>query len=149
MNNKNIELTKEEIERVNKIISGIQTDINNAIEKLKTGDFESALEYVNSGINKSNCPICKRELGILIADIVHNKQICILNSDSCEEEQKVVIDKAKELKEDFVPVIQTKKAIKDKKKGLEKSNEKPTLDVMKLLPPLPHKLVPKWYPQTK
>lgn len=133
---KNIELTEEELDRVNKIIIGIQTDLNSAIENLKAGDFELALKYVNSGISKSNCPLCKRELGILIADIVHNKQICLLNSDSCEEEQKVVIDKAKELKEDFVPVVQTKKAIKDKKKTiteLEKSSNH--IKFPDLLPP--------------
>ena len=116
---KKTKLSKEELERVNKIIAGIQIDLDQAIKKLKTGDFEGALKLINEGITKSNCPLCKRELGILIADIVHNKEICILKSDTCKDEQKVVIDKAIELKEDFVPVIQTKKAIKDKKSDLE------------------------------
>ena len=116
---KKTELSEEELERVNKIIVGIQADLNQAIQKLRTGDFEGALKSVNEGITKSNCPLCKRELGILIADIVHNKEICILKSDTCKDEQKVVIDKAIELKEDFVPVIQTKKAIKDKKSTLK------------------------------
>ena len=111
---KKTELSKEELERVNKIIAGIQTDLNHAIEKLKIGDFEGALKSVNEGITKSNCPLCKRELGILIADIIHNKEICILKSDTCKDEQKVVINKTIELKEDFVSVTQTKKAIKDK-----------------------------------
>jgi len=150
MDNKDdIQLTDEEIERVNKIIVGIQTDLKYAIEKLKTGDFEGALKAVNEGITKSNCPLCKRELGILIADIVHNKEICILKADTCEEEQKLVVDKAVELKEDFIPVIQTKKALKDKKKELEGTKETikeiPTLDIRKLLPPLPTDFTPKWF----
>lgn len=115
----NTQLTEVELEKVNKIIAGIQTDLNNAIKKLRANDFEGALEAINKGITKSNCPLCKRELGILIADIIHNKEICILKADTCKDEQKVVIDKAIELKEDFVPVIQTKKALKDKKSELE------------------------------
>lgn len=108
-------LSEEELEKVNKIIAGIQSDLNYAIEKLKVGDFEGALKSINEGVTKSNCPLCKRELGILIADIVHNKEICILKSDTCKDEQELVIDKAIELKDDFIPVIQTKKALKDKK----------------------------------
>ena len=120
MSKDDVQLTKEELEKVNKIIAGIQTDLEQAIKKLKTGDFEGALRSINEGITKSNCPLCKRELGILIADIVHNKEICILKSNTCKDEQKVVINKAIELKEDFVPVIQTKKAIKDKKSAPDK-----------------------------
>lgn len=170
MTDKNsIELTDEELERVNKIVSGIQSDLNSAIEKLKKGDFEGALNSVNNGITKSNCPLCKRELGILIADIIHNKEICILKSDTCQEENLLVIDKATELKEDFVPIVQKKKAIKDKtKEQLEarealdikkllperttaqlEARETLTLDIQKLLPPLPHKLVPKWFQNMK
>lgn len=119
MNKDNTQLTEVELKKVNKIIAGIQTDLNNAIKKLRANDFEGALEAINKGITKSNCPLCKRELGILIADIIHNKEICILKADTCKEEQKLVIDKAIELKDDFVPVIQTKKAIRNKKTELE------------------------------
>lgn len=144
---KKTELSKEELEKVNKIIAGIQTDLNHAIEKLRTNDFEGALESINKGITKSNCPLCKRELSILIADIIHNKQICILKADTCKDEQKLVINKAIELKEDFVPVIQTKKAIKDKKEVSEfdkklkfaiTNNEPKTAPI-----PLPHEILKK------
>ena len=143
---KKTELSKEELERVNKIIVGIQDDLNHAIEKLKTGDFEGALKAINEGITKSNCPLCKRELGILIADIVHNKEICILKSDTCKDEQKVVIDKAIELKDDFVPVIQTKKALKDKKAEIEVINKSfflpPPLNIFSIPP---HKIITKLF----
>jgi len=154
MNTKKVELSEEELERVNKIIVGIQTDLNYAIEKLKTGDFKGALEYINKGINKSNCPLCKRELGILIADVVHNKEICILKADTCEDEQKVVIDKAIELKEDFVPVTQTKKALKDKKKDINKAlkEREKELGISNIRPvhiPYPHELFPSLFSHKK
>ncbi len=141
---KKTELSEEELERVNKIIVGIQADLNHAIEKLRANDFEGALKSVNEGITKSNCPLCKRELGILIADIVHNKEICILKSDTCEDEQKVVIDKAIELKDDFVPVIQTKKAIKDKKAELD-TIQKPLVFNDSVFPIPPHKFFSKLF----
>ena len=145
MNTQNeTKLSKEELERVNKIIIGIQEDLNYAIEKLKTGDFEGALRSVNEGVTKSNCPLCKRELGILIADIVHNKEICILKSDTCKDEQKIIINKAIELKDDFVPVIQTKKAIKDKKSRLGFKEKLLTKEELKFTYiPLPHEILKK------
>lgn len=144
-NQKKTELSEEELERVNKIIVGIQEDLNHAIEKLRANDFEGALKSVNEGITKSNCPLCKRELGILIADIVHNKEICILKSDTCKDEQKVVIDKAIELKDDFVPVIQTKKAIKDKKAASEINPSFFSVPPNKIFSIPPHKMISKLF----
>lgn len=147
MNNKDdIQLSEQELEKVNRIIEGIQSDLNLAIEKLKSGDFDSALSYIKEGISKSNCPLCKRELGILIADVVHNKEICILKSDSCEEEQSSVIGKAIELKEDFVPVIQTKKAIKDKRNSIGNIN-KTSSNSTSFLPP--HLLFSQLFPHKR
>ncbi len=108
-------LTDKELEKANGIISGIQEDLNKAIEELTKGDYDKALSYINSGISKSNCPICKKELGILIADISHTKAICILGADSCEAEKNELVDIAKELKDEFVPLTTTKKASKDAK----------------------------------
>ena len=47
------------------------------MKKDKTMSFKEALEFVQSSIKKSNCPLCKRELGILIADIKHNKDLIV------------------------------------------------------------------------
>lgn len=130
MNKKdNIELTPEETERVNAIITGIQSDLNSAIEYLNKGDFQGALSFVKSGITKSNCPLCKRELGILIADITHNKEVCILESDMCEDERQVLINKAKELRDDFVPIKTTKRAIREKAKDSSTKSEKKRLEL--------------------
>lgn len=116
-----IELTPEEIEKVNTIILGIQSELNRAIEEIEKNNYDSALEYIKNGISKSNCPVCKRELGILIADIVHAKTICPLNPDLCIAEKEAVIDNATELKNDFVPLTAKKKALKEKAKDLGKN----------------------------
>ena len=116
------ELTEEELSKVNTIIIGIQSDLDLAIKSLSKDDFEGALKAIDLGISKSNCPMCKRELGTLKADIVHNRDICILKSETCEEEHDIIIDKAKELKNDFIPIKTTKKALKDKKKQIEETH---------------------------
>ncbi len=118
-----IELSSEELIKVNTIIEEIQSDLDKAIKLLRSNDFEGAIKAIESGISKSNCPLCKRELGTLKADIVHNKEICILKSDTCEEEHEIIINKAHELKDDFVPIKTKKKAIIDKKKQLDNKTE--------------------------
>lgn len=133
-----LELTEEELSKVNTIISSIQSDLDLAISLLNKNDFEGAINAVDSGISKSTCPLCKRELGTLKADIVHNKEICILKSDSCEEEHKLVINKAHELKEDFIPIKTKKKALIEKKKQIKESNiELETPRNIFILPRLP------------
>jgi len=139
INNIDIELTKEEEDRVNNIILGIQQELNHVIESLKISNFDIALSHINSGIEKSNCPLCKRELGILKADIIHNKEICILNSDSCKEEELTIIEKAEILKKDFIPIKTKKKAIIEKRKELNKTKDKQEDKDKKtiFLPPFP------------
>ncbi len=110
-----LELTDEEQTKVNEIISGIQSDLNEAISSIKKGDYISALNHVNNSITKSNCPLCKRQLGILIADITHTKTICPLDPDLCEAEKEELLNRATEVKDEFVPITTKKKAIKDKK----------------------------------
>lgn len=130
-----IELTEDELSRVNNIITGIQSDLDTAILHLKNNDFDKAITAINSGISKSNCPLCKRELGTLKADIIHNREICILKSETCQDEHTIIIKKAYELKDDFVPVKTKKKAIKDKSELL-KENKKRVLLNLPLLPPI-------------
>lgn len=122
MDTDDTDLTEEELEKVNTIITGINTNLKDAIERLKYNDFDKALWYVNQGITKSNCPVCKKELSILIADITHNKQICLLNADSCKDEKKNLITTADELRNDFIPIRTKKRAIIEKKQVKEKTN---------------------------
>ncbi len=130
-----IELTEDELSRVNNIIVGIQFDLDTAISHLKNHNYEAAILAISSSITKSNCPLCKRELGTLKADIIHNKEICILKSDTCEQEHDIIIKKAYELKDDFIPIKTKKKAIKEKTKH-EKENKKRIELKLPLLPPL-------------
>ncbi len=128
-----LDLTDEELAKVNYIISGIQSDLDNAIQSLNKGDYDGALNYVNSGISRSNCPLCKRQLGLLIADINHNKAVCILDKEICKSEKEDVIKTAIQIKDEFVPVTTTKKALKDKKASMqtekaEKKHEPVTID---------------------
>ncbi len=114
-----VELTSEEIDKVNLIITGIQSDLNKVIASINEGNFDEAIKHINAGITRSNCPMCKRELGILNADVIHNREVCLLKSDTCELEKKTIVEKTEELKNDFIPIKTTKKAIIEKKKSLE------------------------------
>lgn len=131
-----VELTSEEIAKVNLVITGIQDDLNKVIASINKGNLDEAISYLNSGITRSNCPLCKRELGILKADITHNKEICILKSDTCEIEKKAIVEKTETLKEDFIPIKTTKKALIEKRKSLElkTTSKQPTLQKFNLIP---------------
>lgn len=118
-----IELTDEELEKVNKIISGIQSDIKSAIEAINNNSFDKALGFLDEGMKKTNCPLCHKKLTLLKADIVHTKTVCPIDADLCTAEKEAVTDTAIGLKDEFVPMANKKKAIKDKKKELEKLNE--------------------------
>lgn len=109
-------LTDKELEKVNSIIEGIKSDLEKAIEYLEKDDFETALSYVKSGKTKSNCPVCKKELSILEADITHNNAICMLNSEDCDEEKESLIEKTISVRDDFVPITSSKKAEKDSRR---------------------------------
>lgn len=138
VNTDDIEFTDEEIEKVNTIISGIQSDLNKAIDSLRIGKYDEALSFIDNGISKSNCPMCKKELGILKADIVHNSAVCILGADTCKEENTVLIQKANELKNDFIPIKTTKKAKIIKKQEMEaEAREKTNFRLFPPLPPFP------------
>lgn len=130
-----IELTDEEVNKVNEIITGIKSDLEDAIKEINRSNYEKALLYIESGINKSNCPICKRELSILASKIRHNKEMCILKADSCVSDKDKLIEDTEILKEDFIPIKTKKKAIIEKRKSIEEK----TL----LFFPLPHMLFKK------
>lgn len=111
-------LTDEEIQRVNVIVADIQKDLNNVISAVGKGNFDEAIRFINDGISRSTCPVCKKELKLLNADVVHNQQVCILEADTCDIEKEAIIEKTEVLRDDFIPVKTNKKAIKDKNKKL-------------------------------
>ena len=114
-----VQFTEEEIKKVNEIIAKIQLDLKKAIEAINSNDFDKALEYINSGMERTECPLCQKKLKLLKADVVYTKTVCPLDIDLCKSEKKTVYNTAIELKDDFVPMANTKKAIKDKKKEIE------------------------------
>ena len=139
MNDKDsVQLTEEELKKVNEIITGIQSDLKSAIEAINSNDFDKALEYINNGMGRTNCQLCQKKLKILKADIVHTKTVCPIDTDLCIAEKEAITDTAIELKDEFVPMANTKKAIKDKKTelGLNKVTLKPSASFL-----LPHELL--------
>ncbi len=138
----NVQLTEEEVKKVNEIISGIQSDLKKAIEAINNSDFDKALEFINNSAKRTNCTICQKKLNILKADIIHTKTICPLDTDLCEAEKDTVTDTATELKDEFVPMANTKKAIKDKKAslGLNEVTQKPLVPF-----PYPHEVLSKLF----
>lgn len=143
MNNKDdTQLTNDELKRVNEIISGIQSDLKKAIEAINNSDFDKALGFINSGIERTNCPICQKKMSLLKADVVHTKTICPIDTDLCIAEKEAITDTAIELKDEFVPMANTKKAIKDKKSlpGLDKVTPESIIPF-----PFPHEVLSKLF----
>lgn len=111
-----IELTSDEIDVVNVIIENIKDELNISILNITNDDFESAVGNVENSIDITDCEMCKRELNVLKADIIHAHAICELEHETCEEEKEVLIDTATELKDDFIPIKVEKKALIEKRK---------------------------------
>lgn len=80
---------------------GLQQKLDKTIEYVNNSQYDEAITELKEGIEKSDCSVCQMELGLLAADIQHEKEVCILGSDTCEEEKQVVVEKIVQLKEDF------------------------------------------------
>ena len=141
-----VQFTEEEIKKVNEIIANIQSDLKNAIEAISNNDFDKALEYINSGMKKTNCTLCQKKLKLLNADVTYTKNICDLDTDLCIAKKDAVKEIAIDLKDDFIPMANTKKAIRDKKTSteLDKVTHKPPVPF-----PLPHELLHSLFPNMR
>ncbi len=137
-----IQLTDEELKKVNEIILGIQSDLKKAIEEFNNNNFDKAIEYINSGMERTKCPLCHKKMTLLKADVVHTKTVCPVDPDLCMAEKEAVVDTATEIKDEFVPMANTKKAIKDKKKELEAKDSINYIYKPLKLFPLPHEFLP-------
>lgn len=145
MNNKDdIQLTDEEVKKVNEIILGIQSDLKKAIEEFNRNNFDKALEYINSSMERTKCSLCRKKMTLLKADVVHTKTICPVDPDLCIAEKEAVNDTATEIKDEFIPMANTKKAIKDKKAELKLKQKSPLFDMYKFPLP-PHKFFIKLF----
>ena len=108
------ELTDVEIERVNNIILLIKSELNTAIDDIRGGDINSAIDHIENSIDITDCNVCKKELGVLKANANHAHTICELGHDSCEDEKETLEVLTTELMDDFIPVRVGKKALIDK-----------------------------------
>lgn len=142
MKDEDLELTNEEIIKVNEIIAGIQSDLESAISFINSGEFDKALSSIRSGLSRTDCPICQKKLKLLSADIEHNKKVCELDEELCLIEKKEVTKTTSDIKDDFVPIATKKKFIKDKK-------ETKTKETPKLFAPIIPFFKPKFYPLFK
>lgn len=115
MQDDEIELTSDEMDAVNVKIESIKDELDISILNITNDDFKSAIGNVDNSIYITDCMVCKRELGVLKADIMHAHAICELEHETCEEEKEVLIDTATELRDDFIPIRTEKKALIDKR----------------------------------
>jgi len=82
-------------------ITELQNKLDKASEYVQNSQFDEAINELKKGMKESDCSVCQYELGIQIANISHNRDICILGSDTCNEEKEAVIEQIAELKQDF------------------------------------------------
>jgi len=82
-------------------ISEIQIGLDKALEYIKNSQFDDAIDELKDNITKSDCSVCQYELSILVADTNHNRDICMLESDTCNMEKEAVMEKISELKKDL------------------------------------------------
>ena len=137
-----VQLTDEELKTVNETILAIQSDLKKAIEEFNNNNFDKAIEYINSGMSRTKCPLCQKKMTLLKADVVHTKTICPVDADLCIAEKEAVNDTATEIKDEFVPMANTKKAIKEKKTSLRLNEATQNSQV---LFPLPHEILLKLF----
>jgi len=79
----------------------LQQKLDKTIEYVSNSQYDEAISELKDGIEKSDCSVCKYELGMQIANISHNRDICMLGSDDCNQEKEAVIEQISELKKDF------------------------------------------------
>lgn len=82
-------------------LTELQTKLDKTIEYINNNQYDEAIVELKEGIEQSDCSVCKYELGITIANVSHNRDICILGSDDCNQEKEAVIEQISELKKDF------------------------------------------------
>lgn len=104
MSEEELKVIKEQREKANEIITLVKEDLYSAIENIEKDNYDKAIKDINQGLSRTDCPVCHRELGILVADIEHNKAICHLGSEFCEDEKNVIIEHAKKVAEEFTPL---------------------------------------------
>ncbi|MCK5386781.1 MAG: hypothetical protein KAJ39_06325 [Gammaproteobacteria bacterium] len=107
-------LTVEEIKEVNAIIAKLQQDIDIIEGNVKAKKFNTALQNIIDGMKHTKCPACKEKLLQLSAEVIKTRASCNEGGSDCDLLVQKTVDKASEIKKDFVPVSTEKKFAKDK-----------------------------------
>lgn len=108
------ELSEADIEKINKIISTLQEDINKVKNHAEKMQFNDALKGIITAMGHTDCPLCKEKLSVLSSKIIEAKMSCDKNNPNCNLILKEAIDKADSIKNDFIPIATEKRFIKNK-----------------------------------
>ena len=109
--------TEAEIKEVNETIARIQESISLVEDDVKAMDFNNALKNIVIGMKTTNCPVCKEKLLKLSTDIIKTKKSCDTNDGKCNIMINNTIEKAREIKNEFIPIA-TEKNFSHNKKGI-------------------------------
>lgn len=110
--------TEAEIKEVNKTIAELQESISLVENSVKAKNFNDALKNIVVGIKSTNCPICKEKLLSLSADVIMTQKECKSDGGQCDIMVNSTIEKAKDMREEFVPIATEKNVAHGKKSGL-------------------------------
>jgi len=109
--------TEAEIKEVNETIAELQRSISLVEDSVKAKDFNDALKNIVTGIKATNCPICKEKLLSLSAEVIKTQKACNSNSGQCNIMINDTIKKARDIREEFVPIA-TERNISNNRRGL-------------------------------
>lgn len=107
------ELSESQINDVNAIIETLQYDIALVNDNIERRKFDEALKNILEGMKHTTCPICKEKFANLSVKVIESKKSCDSNADKCELLIQEALNTARYMKEEFIPIATTKKAIKD------------------------------------
>ena len=82
-------------------LNELQIKLDKASEYVQNSQFDEAINELKKGMKESDCSVCQLEIGIIVADINYNKEICILDNELCTSEKEILIEKIKILNKDF------------------------------------------------
>lgn len=112
--NDNTDLSEAEIEEVNSIVLNLQQHVSNMQNEMRKYEFSRALTEISTAIKGTTCPLCKEKLAYLSTKIIDSKIACKEKGSKCDLIIKQTIDRAEEIKKDFIPISTEKRYKKEK-----------------------------------
>jgi uncharacterized protein YbaR (Trm112 family) len=115
-----LKLSDEEVKEVNAIVANLQSHVSKMQDEMRKREFSRALTHISEAIKGTTCPLCKEKLAYLSTKIIDSKIACKNNGSKCDLLLRETIDKAEEIKNDFIPISTEKRFKKEKKLSSEK-----------------------------